>query len=288
MDRLETRELAYFVAVADELSFSRAATRLGISQPPLSRAIQQLERRLGVSLLHRTSRRVALTPAGEVLLAEGHKILGALAAATRRTQRAGRPDPELVLVMKPGGDAGLLPAILAAYVAEPDAVPVRLAVCAVDHQERLLREGHADAALLHLPWDDPTGFACEELLVQSQVLVTPTTHRLASRRTVRLADLTGEPLPRWPGLPDHDTTGTELRDGGQLLELIALGRAVAVLPESVRAQLRPGLVAIPVLDAAPSTVALAWPEDSRDKALAAFVRVATETARTATTLSSTG
>lgn len=281
MDRLETRELTYFVAVAEELSFSRAATRLGISQPPLSRTIQQLERRLGVALLHRTSRRVALTPAGEVLLAEGHRILDALAATTRRTQRAGQPEPELVLVMKPGGDAGLLPTILSAYDAEPNAVPVRLLVCAVDHQERLLREGRADLALLHLPWDDPTGFACEELLVQSQVLVVPSTHRLAGRRTVRMADLAGEPLARRPGVTPTKTTGQEIRDGGQLLELIALGRAVAVLPESISTQLRPGLTAVPVADAAPTTLALAWPEHSRAKPLAAFVRVATETAHRA-------
>jgi LysR family transcriptional regulator, benzoate and cis,cis-muconate-responsive activator of ben and cat genes len=288
MDRLETRELAYFVAVAEELSFSRAATRLGISQPPLSRTIQQLERRLGVSLLRRTSRRVSLTPAGEVLLAEGRRVLTALRAATHRTQRAGQPEPELVLVMKPGGDAGLLPTILANFADDPHAVAVRLLVCAINEQERMLRDGTADVALLHLPWDDPTGFAYEELLVQSQVLVVPAGHRLSRRRTVRLADLAGEPLPRWPGFPDQDATGPEIRDSGQLLELIGLGRAVAVLPESVRDRLRPGLVAVPVLDAAPSTVALAWPEDSRGKALAAFVRVATETARTATTLSSAG
>lgn len=288
MDRLETRELAYFVAVAEELSFSRAATRLGISQPPLSRTIQQLERRLGVSLLRRTSRRVSLTPAGEVLLTEGRRVLTALTAATHRTRRAGQPDPELVLVMKPGGDGGLLPRILAHYADEPDAVAVRLLVCAVHEQERMLRDGTADMALLHLPWDDPTGFAHEELLVQSQVLVVPAGHRLSRRRTVRLADLAGEPLPSWPGFPDQDSASSEVRDSGQLLELIALGRAVAVLPESVRGQLRPGLVSVPVLDAAPSTVALAWPEDSRDKALAAFVRVATEIARTATPLSSTG
>ncbi|GAA1800305.1 hypothetical protein GCM10009735_35860 [Actinomadura chokoriensis] len=78
---VETRELTYFLAVARELHFGRAAERLGIAQPPLSRAIGRLERRLGVTLLERTSRRVALTPAGETLLAEGAAALDAVAAA---------------------------------------------------------------------------------------------------------------------------------------------------------------------------------------------------------------
>ncbi|MZE75993.1 LysR family transcriptional regulator, partial [Streptomyces sp. SID5475] len=86
MDTLETRELRYFLAVAEELHFGRAAERLGMAQPPLSRAIQQMERRLGVSLLERNRRGVALTGAGEVLLYEGRAALDAATAAARRTR----------------------------------------------------------------------------------------------------------------------------------------------------------------------------------------------------------
>ncbi|MEU8235440.1 LysR family transcriptional regulator [Actinoplanes sp. NPDC048967] len=84
MDTLETRELRYFVTVAEELHFSRAAERLGIAQPPLSRAIQQLERRLGVTLLDRNRRGVTLTGAGQVLLDEARAILDSAEAAARR------------------------------------------------------------------------------------------------------------------------------------------------------------------------------------------------------------
>ncbi|MFF3330673.1 LysR family transcriptional regulator [Streptomyces sp. NPDC002888] len=77
MERLETRELEYFVAVAEELHFGRAAERLGIAQPPLSRAISRLERRMGVQSFERTSRRVDLTAAGAVFLAESRKVLRA-------------------------------------------------------------------------------------------------------------------------------------------------------------------------------------------------------------------
>ncbi|GAA1863382.1 LysR family transcriptional regulator [Actinomadura bangladeshensis] len=273
---VETRELTYFLAVARELHFGRAAERLGIAQPPLSRAIGRLERRLGVTLLERTSRRVALTPAGETLLAEGAAALDAVAAAVRRTRRAGGAGPRLVLAMKPGGDGGgLLPAVLAAYERTPDAVPVEMLLGY--GADRALRDGRADAALLYTPRQDVTGLAVQELLEEPQVAVLPRGHRLAGRAELTLADLDGDDVPsaRYGyGLGAAPRIG----DGGQLMQLIALGRAVAVLPASMRGLLRDDLAAVPVLDAAPSTLVLAWPEASRSPALAAFVRAASAAA----------
>jgi DNA-binding transcriptional LysR family regulator len=123
MDRLDSRALRYFIAVAEELHFGRAAERLGIAQPPLSRAIRQLESRLGVPLFQRTSRAVRLTGAGQVLLGEGRHALAALDAAARRAQRAGQPRPALAVALKADNDGGLLPAILAAYRREQAAIP---------------------------------------------------------------------------------------------------------------------------------------------------------------------
>jgi DNA-binding transcriptional LysR family regulator len=278
MEWVETRELAYFIAVAEELHFSRAAERLGMSQPPLSRAIKQLEHRLGVVLLERGNRKVVLTEAGEVFLHEGRKALDAVAASARRAQRAGRPARRLVLVMKPNSDGGLLAGVLAAYASDPDAIAVDVLVCGLGEQATVLRDGRADAALLHSPYDDLSGFDTEELLVERQVAVVPRGHRLAGRASVCLADLDGEPLPRWPGTPADGATGPLVRDTGQLMQLIALNQTIAVLPESVRGNLRGDLVCVPVLDAPPTTVLIAWPERSRSRALAAFVRVATEVA----------
>jgi DNA-binding transcriptional LysR family regulator len=266
-----------FLAVAEELHFGRAARRLGIAQPPLSRAVRQLERRLGVTLLERGCGPVTLTAAGQVLLGEGTAALAAAAAAVRRTQRAGRTDPRLVLAMKPGGDGNLLPAILAAYERLPEAIPVQV-VCSFGERAAMLRDGRADVAMLYGPRENLTGFATEELLVEDQVVVLPPGHRLAGRAAVSQAELQGETMPRYPHLPADGTDGPEVHDAGQLMQLIALGQLVAVLPESVQNQLRHDLVCVPVIDAPATTLLLAWPEAARSRALAAFVRAATETA----------
>lgn len=115
MNDLEVRQLRYFVAVAEELHFGRAAERLGMAQPPLSRAIRGLERQLGVPLLERTTRQVRLTAAGEILLRDARAVLEGVAAAARRTREAGRPSRRLRVALKADVDGGLLPQILDAY-----------------------------------------------------------------------------------------------------------------------------------------------------------------------------
>jgi DNA-binding transcriptional LysR family regulator len=277
---METRELRYFVAVAEELHFGRAATRLGIAQPPLSRAISQLERRLGVTLLERTSRSVALTEAGSVLLREGRAALDAVDAAGRRARRAATGRPGLVLVTKAGASTELLAKLLDAYAAEPGAVAVDVLLCAPAEQERLLRDGRADVALLHRPYDSTAGFDVEELRTENQIVLLPAGHPLTTRPAVRMADvlaLPGLPLPRWPG-PDGtyaDGPGPEIHDHSQLLQLVGLGRAAAVLPESVQTHLGAGVAAVAVVDAPPVTTVIAWPPHSRSRAVAGLVRAAT-------------
>ncbi|GAA0350353.1 LysR family transcriptional regulator [Actinoallomurus spadix] len=278
---METRELRYFIAVAEELHFGRAAERLGMAQPPLSRAIQQLERRLGVTLLERTSRAVTLTEAGAVLLREGRAALDAVDAADRRTRRAAVAGaPALVLVTKAGATGELLPKLLDAYAAEPEAVAVDVILCGPGEQERLLRDGRADVALLHLPFDSATGFDTEDLRTEGQVAVLPAGHPLTARPHLRMSDVTtlpGLPMPRWPRLDGTypDGPGPQVRDQTQLLQLIALGRAAAIMPESARPHRGEDVAAVPVLDAPPVTTVIAWPPHSRSRALAGLVRAAT-------------
>ncbi len=277
---MEVRELRYFLAVAEELHFGRAATRLGIAQPPLSRAVQQLERTLGVPLFDRSSRGVSLTPAGTVLLNEGRAALDAMAAAERRTQRAAAGSPRLVLATKAGASVELLAKLLDAYAAEPDSVAVEVELCGPGEQEQLLRTGRADVALLHRPFDSTAGLDTEELRTEGQVAVLPAGHPLTSRSSLSLDDLGSRsdlPLPRWPMADGRypEGPGPRARNHEQLLQLIELGRTVAVLPESVTAGLRGGLAVVPLVDAPQVTTIIAWPPQSTSLALAALVRTAT-------------
>ncbi|MFC9432215.1 LysR family transcriptional regulator [Nocardia sp. NPDC057030] len=276
---LETRELRYFVAVAEELHFGRAAVRLGIAQPPLSRAISQLEKRLGVRLLDRDRRGVALTDAGQVLLHEAGPALDAVAAAARRTRRAGNPKRPLVLATKAGAAHELLQQLLAAFERDPEVAPVEVLLCEVGEQAGLLRNGRADVALMHQLYDDLAGFDTEELYAEGQVAILPAGHPLAARDQLTLADVRDVPdlpIARWPQLDGTypDGPGPEVRTQSQLAQLVALGRTLLVIPTSSRAWQWPGHVAVPVVDAPISTTVIAWPSTSRSAAVAALVRSA--------------
>jgi DNA-binding transcriptional LysR family regulator len=280
---VDSRELRYFIAVAEELHFGRAAQRLGIAQPPLSRTIIQLERRLGAPLLHRDSRPVSLTEAGTVLLHEGRSALEALEAAEHRAQRAALAaigKPSVVLAIKAGASSELLAKLLHAYAAEPDSIHVDVVLCGPGEQIRLLRNGHADLAILHPPIDETTGFDTEELLTEGQVAILPAGHPLTIRsylNTGELSDLADLPQPRWPR-PDGtypEGPGPEVQNHSQLLQLIALHRTMMVAPESCRSQLREDVVAIPVIDASRITTVIAWPPRSRNRAVADLIQTAT-------------
>ncbi|MEV5612756.1 LysR family transcriptional regulator [Streptomyces sp. NPDC052225] len=273
MADLETREIEYFVTVADELHFGRAAARLAIAQPALSKAIRRIESRLGVRLLERTSRHVALTPAGEALLEHGRYALGAVRAAAESARRAGDTRAGLRLVIKPGGDADLLSGILAAYGRQPDARSVDVLFGGATDRADHLRDGRADVALLYAPFDDLTGLDHETLHVEGRVAVLPPGHRLAGRAEVRLADLEHEVQPHWTGVPDSGS-GPEVADVGQLNQLVMIGRTIAVLPRSLVQPEHPGLVYKPVVDAPPSRIVLAWSARDRRPLVARFVAAA--------------
>ncbi len=278
---VETRELRYFLAVADELHFGRAAERLGIAQPPLSRAIQQLERRLGVALLERDRRGVSLTGAGEVLSQEGRAALDATTAAVRRTRRAGSPGAprdRVVLAVKAGAFHELLNKLLDAYAAEPGAAEIEVLPSGMCEQEQMLRDGRADVALMHAPFNSLAGFDSVELMTEGQMAILPARHPLAARKTLSLAEISDVPdlpLARWPR---HDTyppgLGPEVHDQTQLAQLIALGRTMAVFPESARTWLWDEHAAVPLSDAPLVTTHIAWPAHSRSRALAGLIRTA--------------
>ncbi|MFC8824188.1 LysR family transcriptional regulator [Streptomyces sp. NPDC057137] len=274
MAELETRELEYFIALADELHFGRAAVRLSIAQPALSKAIRRIENRLGVPLFIRSSRHVALTPAGKALQEHGRHALNAVSAAVRHAQHADDGQAPLRLVLKPGGDAGLLSELLAEYARRPDARQVDILFSGPADRSDFLRDGRADVGLLYAPFDDLDGLAHETLHTEGRVAVVPAGHRLAGHTSVRMSDLDGEMLPRWKGTPSRDGTDPEIADVVQMFQMITVGRMIGMLPRSLVEPVPPGLVRVPVADAPPSHLVLAWTEQDRRPLVASFVAAA--------------
>jgi DNA-binding transcriptional LysR family regulator len=261
MDRLEVRELVYFLAVAENLHFSRAADQLGIAQPPLSRTISRLERRIGVKLLDRTSRSVSLTTAGQVFLRESRTALAAMDSVVKRTQKAARPD-KLVIAVRSGAGAGVLPAAIEAYSETTDPVPVE--VLFTPDQGEALRDGRADLALM-CSVDDVTGFDLTRLIDESPVALLPAAHPLATSSGVTLADLSADTRYRatCPPLPLDE-----------IVDRVALGELIVVIGESVADRLGASARTVPVLDLPDSHLVLASPRAVPMAARDAFVRTA--------------
>ncbi|WP_188778350.1 LysR family transcriptional regulator [Marmoricola endophyticus] len=278
---MESRELRYFVAVAEESHFGRAAERLKMAQPPLSRAIAQLERRLGADLFVRTPRGVDLTSTGETLLREGRAALAAFEAAERRALRDARSPGRapVVLTAKAGASSELMAKLLDAYAAEPDAVEVDVVLSPPRHQALMLRDGRADVAILHKPFDDLSGFDTDPLTVEDQVLILPSGHPLSTRSSITVAEASSIPdlpLPRWPNLDSSypDGPGPELFDLTQVLQLVRLRRTAIMLPASAQENLRDGLAVVPLSDAPRVTTVIAWPAHSTSPGVAGLVRAA--------------
>jgi DNA-binding transcriptional LysR family regulator len=274
MIELETRELEYFIAVADELHFGRAAVRLSIAQPALSKAIRRIETRLGVTLFVRSSRHVELTQAGQVLREHGRHALNAVSAAVQNARRAGDTQACLRLVLKPGGDAGLLSPILAEYAHQPDTRRVDILFSGPADRSDFLRDGRADVGLLYAPFDELDGLAHETLHIEDRVVIVPSGHRLAGHAAVRMSDLEGETLPPWKGIPGGGGTGPKVADALQLFHMITVGRMIGVLPRSLVEPVPVGLVCVPVTDAPPSRLVLAWNGRDTRPLVASFVAAA--------------
>jgi DNA-binding transcriptional LysR family regulator len=290
---IDLESIRRFIVVAEELNFTRAAARLGLAQPPLSAAIGKLERKLGVRLLERTSRQVSLTPAGAILLEQGRIAVEAATAAVERTRRAGTQPARLTVAVKPGTGTDLIQKILQRCARDPQVPEVHLLFGHPGGPAAAARGGTADVAILRAPFDR-RGLDTELLLTEPRIAVLPAGHRLAGRAVLRRADLAGEPMPHWAGQRDpaaaaywtggdhaaETPPGPEINDISQLLDAVALGNAVAYVPVSLAGQYRsaPGLVFVPVTDLSPSEVMAAWPDTSRSRAVAAFVRAAAEVA----------
>ncbi|MGY5121442.1 LysR family transcriptional regulator [Streptomyces sp. 900105755] len=260
MNQLETRELDYFVAVAETLHFGKAAERLGITQPPLSRAIAHLERRVGVPLLERTTRQVKLTAAGEVFLGECRTILATMDTAVRKARKAAEQE-QVIIAVRPAAGPGVLPALLAASQG-PDGV---LADVVFTYDEiGALRDGTADIALMCRSTATP-GVETVDLGEERPVVLIPAGHPLADRPFLALTEV--EALPGYEAqLPNEPLDA--------MVDRVALGLLVVVVGESVRDRLGVSVRAVPVHGYPVTRLVLAWLPDTRSAAsrLAASAR----------------
>lgn len=282
--RLDSRSLALFRAVAETLGFRQAAETLHLSQPPLSRAIRELEERLGMRLFERSTQGVSLTAAGSALLPFARREARLLADAEAALARlpSSRDAASALPPLRLGLTSAVEPAwfgLLAAQLRRTDpALTVKTVSDSSPALVRLLRRGRLDAAFIALPTDAP-GCAVTELERQPMVVALASAHPLARHRRLRLAELNDAPLfwferARQPAFFDHcqrvfhvhgflPRPLREPADHRVTLAAVARGEALALLPQSFAALRQPGLCyrALVEGDALAVGVGLATPSD---------------------------
>ncbi|WP_235026640.1 LysR family transcriptional regulator [Dietzia lutea] len=224
--------------------------------------------RLGTQLLERTPRGADLTEAGRVLVTEARGVLDAAEAAVRRTRMAAVGRRALVLATKAGASLEVVERLLAAVAERGDLSDVEVLLCEVGEQSWLLRRGRADVAIIHRPVDDLAGFETRDFLTEGQVAINPAGHPLAARTELGMEGIRyvpDLPLARWPRLDGTypEGPGPEVRTQSAIAHLVALGRALLVIPASSRAWQWPRHAAVPVVDAPEITTVLAWPAHRR-------------------------
>jgi DNA-binding transcriptional LysR family regulator len=279
---VELRHLRAFVAVAEERSFTRAADRVRITQPALSRTIAALERLLGTALFLRDRRTVQLTPAGTRLLTHGRRVLTVLEEAVGE---AGGEPATLRVGFTWGSTAEYIAPIVRAFEGEHPDVTVLLR--RYDDTVAGLADGRTHLGFLPgLPEDDRLGTLV--LVEEPRVAALPSTHRLAGRRQVRLNDLAGDAvvvnvvsgtttMDLWdPAV--RPATVARVRNVDEWMEAIATGRGVGLTPASTgRLYSHPEIRYVPVVDAPTVPIVLAWMRNAPHPLIADFVAVAGRT-----------
>jgi DNA-binding transcriptional LysR family regulator len=260
---VDLRKLRYFVAVAEELHFGRAADRLHIAQPVLSRQIRALEDELRVRLFDRDRRATALTAAGEQLLRDAPGLLASAQALRVRVRRAADDRSTFTVAFMPGITVtGPVQALLARH----PGLEVRMLRTGRHDQATVILEGRADVSLVRMPVEHE-GLRLLPLFAEPRVAVLPRTHRLAGKTSLDIADLAGDTLlqhpdavPEWRDLP-HRRAATEsrFRMVEEKLEYVAAVKGVIVLPRSAATYYTcPDVCHVPIADIAASKVYLAW------------------------------
>jgi LysR family transcriptional regulator, benzoate and cis,cis-muconate-responsive activator of ben and cat genes len=265
---IDFQHLVYFVAVAEEGSIRAAAHRLHLTQPPLSRHMRALERRLGVQLLTRTPRGVLLTPAGEVLLVEARDTLSRLGHSLERVQRAAMGVRRIRFGYAGTAGTDLIPGVIAALARQTPAIDVELAELPVEKTLVAFARLACDAAFVRRMPEDAGNLVFETLRHERTVMVTPVAHRRAAARAVDVHAFAGEDLIVTRGGRDMIVEANVRLDLGirsvteaptipAVLGLIASGRGVGWMAETTPVLHHHDVVSIPV-SGYTTPLALAW------------------------------
>lgn len=285
---LDLRKLRYFVAVAEEQNFGRAAEQLMIAQPVLSRQIRAFESELGVQLFIRDSRGTQLTEHGELLYREAEALLTSAAAVRRRVAIAARGESVFTVGFMPG--LVVTEAVRAFQHTHAD-VTIQVMRTSWEDQVGVLHDGRADASFIRRPFD-PIGLATEILFSEPRVVMLPADHDLATASGVLMSQLAGEHLLQDPAaVPEWASVAAEMRrrrgsgrsssrSVEEKLELVAVGRGIAIFPLSTAKFYRRGDVSfVPVTDLAPTEVHLGWEKSRHSALIESFVALAREANR---------
>jgi len=293
---MELRHLKYFVTVAEELHFGRAAERLGIAQPPLSQQIKALEEQIGVLLFLRTKRHVELTAAGTVFAHEARKILMEADRAVHVAQRAARGEiGQLEVGFVSGAVYGKVPSIFRLVRSRYPEISLVLKDLTTEEQVEAIRAHRLDIGLIRPPVAVSEPLVMQVIAREPLVAVLPRTHRLARRRRISPEALAGEPfiqVPRHvaPGFYDQFVSVCaqagflpqivqEARTTQTIVSLVAVGMGVSIVPASLRSLQRTGVVYRLLEEPAPTTeLAVLWRPDDENPALHRFLEIIREVA----------
>ena len=270
--------MRYFVAVAEELNFGRAARRLFIAQPSLSRQIRRLEDLLGVALLERSTHHVSLTDAGEAFLGAARRTLEEAGAAVGAARWSAGTEEERIVLGCAACATDLVPPVYRAFSEAHPAVGVEARHFDFSDPWAGLEDGSVLAAFVWLPAEVLTAggrFGHVPLLEDGQVAAMPDDHPLAASTTLSPGDLAGERrLPTVPPFPG-DRARPRFATYEEYFAAVLGGGGIGVVPASAgRRYGLPGMSFVPLEGLPPRTAALAWREPLGDlpPALGAFVR----------------
>jgi DNA-binding transcriptional LysR family regulator len=292
---MELRHLRYFVTVAEELHFGRAAQRLQIAQPPLSQQIRQLEEELGVQLFHRTKRSVQLTEAGQLFLEEASQILTRAEQAIQIVQRADRGETgRLTLGFVGSATYSVLPVVLKVFRRRFPEVLVSLYEMTTTQQVQALHEDRIHLGFVRPPIYEQE-LMIESILKEPFVAVLPEFHRLANETQISLLTLANDPFilfPRYLGSGFYDQIVNMCQQVGfqpqvaqeaiqmqTIISLVAAELGVALVPASVQNLQRVGVVYKALAESTSQVeLAMVWRPDKISSVLQKFLEVTRQVA----------